>query len=80
VARGWASKSVEEQQAEVPSDTRPRKAGQTPEQLRVQRKQQAILLSRQRVLEQLQAARNPRHREMLRAALADLDAELSRLG
>jgi len=38
------------------------------------------MLSRQRVLQQLQAAQNPRHRDMLRAALADLDAQLSRLG
>jgi len=80
VARGWESKSVAEQQAERlanSSEPNPRLA---PEQLERQRKQQAIRLSRQRVLQQLQAAHHPRHREMLQAALAELDAQLSRLG
>jgi len=79
VARGWESKSVEEQQAEAQPETRQNKPRQTPEQLELQRRREAILLSRKRVLEQLQAARNMRHREMLQAALADLDARLSRL-
>ena len=38
------------------------------------------MLSRQRVLQQLQAAQNPNHLKMLENALADLDAQLARLG
>jgi hypothetical protein len=41
---------------------------------------QGLQLSRQRVLQQLEVAQNPRHREVLQAALADLDAQLTRLG
>jgi hypothetical protein len=36
-------------------------------------------MSRQHVLQQLQAAQNPRHREMLQNALADLDSQIARL-
>src|SRR5208282_5251444 len=46
VARGWESKSVEEQQAEALSEARQNKPRPTPEQLGLQRKRQAILLSR----------------------------------
>jgi GTP cyclohydrolase I len=80
VARGWESKSVEQQQAEVLSDGAQKRPRQSLEQLGLQRKREGILLTRQRILQQLQAAQNPRHREMLEAALADLNAQLSRLG
>jgi hypothetical protein len=80
VARGWESKSIEEQQASALSDSSPHKPHFTPAQLEMQRKKQDILLSRQRTLQQLQAAQNPRHREMLQGALADLDAQLLHLG
>jgi len=36
-------------------------------------------MSRQHVLQQLEAAQNPRHRQILQSALADLDAQLTRL-
>ena len=41
------------------------------------RQHQALLLSRSRVLQQLQLSHNPRHREMLNRALADLEEQLS---
>jgi hypothetical protein len=37
------------------------------------------MLSRQHVLQQLEAAQNHRHRQILQSALADLDARLARL-
>jgi hypothetical protein len=78
VARGWESKSVEEQQAEaiVPASTKPHL---TPEQILVQRQRQGLLLARQNVLQQLEMARSPRHREQLQRALNDLDAQLAQL-
>ena len=42
------------------------------------RRQQALVLSRSRVLQQLEVSQNPRHREMLNQALADLEAQLAR--
>jgi hypothetical protein len=75
MARGWESKSVEQQQEEAKSEPKNRTA-LTPEQIAERQRQQSLQLSRQRVLQQLQVACNPRHRQMLEAALAELDGKL----
>lgn len=75
MARGWESKSVEQQQEEAATG----KSRGTPlsvEQAAAQKRRQRLLLSRQHILQQLEAASNPTHRQMLEAALADLDAQL----
>jgi len=79
MARGWESKSVEEQQAEAATTPSPAHPPLTPGQITAQRRKNGLLLSRQHVLQQLEAAQNPRHREILQKALADLDAQLARL-
>jgi hypothetical protein len=79
VARGWESKSVEEQQAQMASSPSPAKPPLTPAQVCNQRQKQGLLLSRGHVLQQLEATQNPRHREILQTALADLDAKLAQL-
>jgi hypothetical protein len=80
VARGWESKSVEEQQAQAVSTPSPVGSPLTPDQIASQRRRQGLMLSRQHVLQQLEAAQSPRHRELLQRALADLDAQLAQLG
>jgi hypothetical protein len=79
MARGWESKSVEEQQAEAVSSPGPAKPLLTPAQIASQPRRQGLMLSRQHVLQQLEAAQSPRHREILKSALADLDTQLARL-
>ncbi len=79
MARGWESKSVEAQQAEAAETSSEPRIRLTQEQLAAQRKKQGLTLSRQRVLQQLETAQNPKHREMLTKALADLDLQLARL-
>ena len=79
MARGWESKSVEEQQAEAVSSPAPAKPLLTPAQIASQRRRQGLMLSRQHVLQQLEAAQSPRHREILQSALADLDTQLAQL-
>jgi hypothetical protein len=79
VARGWESKSVEEQQAQAASPPGPAPPPLTPAQIAIQHQKKGLLLSRQHVLQQLEAAQNPRHRQILQSALADLDAQLVRL-
>ncbi len=75
MARGWESKAVEQQQEEAAaSKTRPKRL--SVEQATEQKRRQGLLLSRTRVLQQLEAASNPCHRQMLEAALAELDAQL----
>jgi len=76
MARGWESKSVEEQQADAALKTQP--AGQKlslQEAVRV-RQLEGLRLSRQRVLQQLQNARDPRLRQLLERALAHLDRQI----
>lgn len=77
MARGWESKSVEQQQEEASSEKTGRKA-LTSEQIVVHHRQEALHLSRQRILQQIQMACNPRHRAMLEAALAELDRQIQK--
>lgn len=75
MARGWESKAVEQQQEEAAANKTSR-APKSAEQIAAEQRRQSVELSRQRILQQLQVACNPRHREMLERALADLDAQL----
>ena len=82
MARGWESKSVEAQTgvAEYPSArARARAKVLSAESLDLLRKKESILMSRTRVLRDLENAQNPRYRAVLTKALADLDAQLSSL-
>ena len=79
VARGWESKSVEEQQAEAVTAPGPAKPPLTAAQLANHRERQGLLLSRQHVMQQLEAASNPHHREVLQSALAELEKQLARM-
>jgi len=80
MARGWESKSVE---AQIDAAANHRSAAlenvPPPEQLELIRKRETIVLSRTRVVRELQTANNPRYRAVLSKALADLDAQLSTL-
>ena len=79
MARGWESKAVEQQQAEAANVVTSRAHPLTPEEAAMARERAGLQLSRQRVVQQLERARNASHREMLERALADLDDRLSRL-
>jgi hypothetical protein len=78
MARGWESKSVEAQidMAEAHSATK-RTAAPSPETLEAIRKKENILLSRTRVVRELDSAQNPRYKAVLTKALAELDAQLT---
>lgn len=76
VARGWESKSVEEQQAEAGAKSAKRPPPMSVEEAARWREKESLRLSRQRVLQQLEATQNPRHRKMLEDSLADLEQKL----
>jgi hypothetical protein len=80
MARGWESKSVEDQQSEANSTPDKSKRQLTPEQKKREYLRNGLLLSRKRVVQQLTSTVNPQHRQMLETALADLDGKLQRLG
>jgi hypothetical protein len=81
MARGWESKSVEQQQEEMAEQRKSARAPISPtpppEEQQRNRKREGLLLSRARLTQQLQAAYNPRHRQMLEQAMAELDRQLS---
>jgi hypothetical protein len=79
VARGWESKSVEAQQAEAGEKTAKHRKRLTPEAAARYRERENLRLSRQRVLQQLDATQNPLLRRSLEAALAELDEKLNHL-
>jgi hypothetical protein len=79
VARGWESKSVESQQAEAGELSSPRGLKMNREEAAVFREKESLRLSRQTVLQQLEASSNPRHRKLLQDALADLEQRLGQL-
>ena len=81
MARGWESKSVEAQidMAQAHTATK-RTAAPSPETLEVIRKKENILLSRTRVVRDLDNAQNPRYKAVLTKALRDLDAQLTSIG
>ena len=78
MARGWESKSVESQ-IESAESRRAASQGTTLNPLEVERlkKRESLLSSRTRVVRDLEAAHNPRYREILLAALKHLDDKLS---
>jgi hypothetical protein len=76
MARGWESKSVEQQQEQALTDTGQRRQQLTAEQIAKEQRKIGLELSRKRMLQQLELATNPRHREMIEVALKELEAEL----
>jgi hypothetical protein len=77
MARGWESKSVEQQQEEMSAQRKTARAPLSLAEQQRNRKREGLLLSRERLTQQLQAATNPRHRQMLEQAIAELDSQLS---
>jgi hypothetical protein len=76
MARGWESKSVAAQQAEASNQTPQPKAKLTVQQATRKRQIDGLVLSRQRVRQQLAAAQDPRLRQMFGSALAELERRL----
>ena len=81
MARGWESKSVEEQieqspnAAEKPEGKKKRGAAYSE----MMRKKEVLRLSRARVLRQKELSQNERYTEQLNQALAELDSQLALL-
>ena len=85
MARGWESKSVEEQ-IDM-SERRGRRTGRgvapakpaAPSVAELMRKRETLQLSVTRVTHELELAQNPRYRALLEKSLADLQIQLAKL-
>lgn len=81
MARGWESKSVEDQQEAAAQRKAAAAAPEVSADEAARRQERdALSLSRARVLADLQRACRPAHRGMLEQALADIDAKMAALG
>lgn len=81
MARGWESKAVEAQVEAAESERGTQSEDPlSPGQIELVRKKEGLLLSRSRVVHDLETANNPRYRKVLQQALAHLEHELAELG
>ena len=79
MARGWESKSVEDQMAAAEERRLAAKRVRTPEELEREARRQGLLLSRAKIVGDMENARDDRHRAALQAALDFIDAQITRL-
>ena len=77
MARGWESKSVEDQMAAAEERRQAiHRSPSTPEERDRQARRDGLLLSRARILSDLRHAANVRHRAQLQQALDFIDRQL----
>lgn len=81
MARGWESKSVEEQQSQAQNQTvsQDEKDKLSREKAEKARKVQALKLNRARIREQMERSTNDRYKELLGRELEHLEQELKQL-
>lgn len=70
---------MEAQQAEATDNSSQSHPRMSAEEAARRREKESLRLSRKRVLHELEASQNPRHRKQLQDALAALDEKLGRL-
>jgi hypothetical protein len=81
VARGWESKSVEEQINERETESKtPGKQKPGRSEIEQHKRKESIRLARSRTLTALESTRDNRYRALLERTLAYLDAELAKVG
>lgn len=77
MARGWESKSVEDQIAEAEaSRLSRRRANPSPFEREKQERRTSLLLSRAHILTRLKSVTQPRYRAQLEIALEDIEQQL----
>jgi len=77
MARGWESKAIADQIEE--GESRPQRArgdSATPEQRMLKEQLESLKLSRSRLLQQLERARHPAHRDVLLNGLKAVEKEI----
>jgi hypothetical protein len=81
MARGWESKSVEDQigDAQAEKDARS-KPFMSPEEREQQTRKQSLLLSRSQILSRLKLTQHVRYRAQLEAALKHVETQLKGFG
>ncbi|MDX6383621.1 MAG: hypothetical protein QOK48_1194 [Blastocatellia bacterium] len=80
MARGWESKSVEDQISEAEAEKALRsKPVLSLAEREQEHRRQSLLLSRSQILDRIKLARNARYRAQLKAALEHVETQLREL-
>jgi hypothetical protein len=80
MARGWESKSVEEQMEDSRKDKESsQKGSHFSAKSRDSRERENLLLARTRLINDIEATENPRYRQFLQASLAAIEEQLSQI-
>jgi hypothetical protein len=78
MARGWESKSVEQQIEDAQVDpNRTPSTNASPGEVELRRRREGLLLQRSRIRQEIDSARNPRDQELLKEMLRHLESQLS---
>jgi hypothetical protein len=81
MARGFESKSVQDQQSEdIEAREMRSKPRRDPQDIERDKKRESLELSRRHVMNDIEATTSETRRNSLKAALAHLDGELAKLG
>jgi hypothetical protein len=79
MARGWESKAVEDQIAAAEERKAGPKRARPPEEIELDSRRQGLLLSRAKVLRDIENVRDDRHRASLQQALDYIDTQIGTL-
>jgi hypothetical protein len=79
MARGWESKSVESQLELARDEQSARHRALSDEQKKLAREREGLLLSRARVIKQIEASTNERYTKVLREALNEIEQKIASL-
>jgi hypothetical protein len=76
MARGWESKSVEDQMENARQKKKDASAGHS-RPIHHSRQHENLVLARARLVKDLQTTENPRYKQLLEASLADIDKQIA---
>lgn len=79
MARGWESKSVEDQIASAAERKTSSRAFLSADALELQSRKAGLLLSRTKIARDIENAKDSRHRAVLQRALDYIDAQIEKL-
>ena len=75
MARGWESKSIEAQMEE-PLVSSAGKPHLSPEQIEAKQKRETLMLTKKKLKADMERSSNPRHQEMLKQAIEEVEKQL----
>ena len=77
MARGWESKSVEDQMEDARQKKKDASAVHATKPVHHSRRHENLVLAKARLVKDLETSVNPRYKQLLEASLADIDKQIA---